>query len=310
MNSYSTPRFWSRANWEAYLFLAPWFVGFILFLAFPIGYSLFLSLCRWDLISPEPEFVGMANYIKIATGDPRFWHSLKVTFLYAMGSVPLCLALAMFLALLLNQRFRGMDVFRTVYYLPSVVSGVAVAVLWMGLLNPEFGIINKLLHPFYELMGLGPGDMPKWLFSQRWALRALIIMALWGVGPSCLVFLAGLQSIPHEFHEAAMIDGAGRFQRFLHVTLPFLTPMILFNLIIGIIGSLQVFTQGFIMTGGGPRDATLFYVLYIWQKAFVDFQAGYASALAWILFWVILALTMLVMYSSRMWVHYSAEENP
>lgn len=147
-------------------------------------------------------------------------------------------------------------------------------------------------------------------FRPAWALRALILMALWGVGPSCLVFLAGLQSIPHEFHEAAMIDGAGRFQRFLHVTLPFLTPMVLFNLIIGIIGSLQVFTQGFIMTGGGPRDATLFYVLYIWQKAFVDFQAGYASALAWILFWVILALTLLVMYSSRLWVHYSAEENP
>lgn len=167
MDSRSIPRFWSHSNWEAYLFLSPWFVGFILFLAFPIGYSFYLSLCRWDLIGPNPEFVGVANYVKIATGDPRFWHSFKVTFLYAIGSVPLCLALALFLALLLNQRFMGMDLFRTVYYLPSVVSGVAVAMLWMGLLNPEFGIVNKVLRPFYELAGLGPEAMPKWLFGQR-----------------------------------------------------------------------------------------------------------------------------------------------
>ncbi|GMV65250.1 MAG: sugar ABC transporter permease [Candidatus Omnitrophica bacterium] len=304
-----TCRFWSRENGEAYLFLSPWFTGFFLFLAFPIGYSLYLSLCRWDLISPSPLYVGFQNYHHMLTEDPRFWLSLKVTGLYALGSVPLCIIVALLLALLLNGKFRGIGLFRTIYYLPAVVSGVAVAVLWVGLLNPDFGMINQALRILFGWFNLPEESLPKWLFSQKWALPGLILMSLWGVGPGALVFLAGLQSIPQEPHEAAMIDGAGAGRRFLHITLPLLTPMILFNLIIGIIGSLQVFTQGYVMTGGGPRDATLFFVLYIWQKAFLDFQAGYASALAWVLFCVILVLTLAVLRSSRMWVHYGGEDN-
>lgn len=301
--------FWSWRNWEAYLFLSPWFIGFFLFLAFPISYSLYLSVCRWDLISPSPEFVGLRNYHHMLVDDPRFWLSMKVTGLYALGSVPLCIAFALALALLLNTKYRGMALFRTIYYLPAVVSGVAVAVLWVGLLNPEFGMINQVLRVIFEWFNLPEESLPGWLFSQKWALPGLILMSLWGVGPGALVFLAGLQSVPHEPHEAAMLDGAGVARRFFHITLPLLTPMILFNLIIGIIGSLQVFTQGYVMTGGGPRDATLFFVLYIWQKAFLDFQAGYASALAWVLFCVILVLTLIVLRSSRAWVHYGGEDN-
>ncbi|MCA9436651.1 MAG: sugar ABC transporter permease [Candidatus Omnitrophica bacterium] len=296
-----------QENLQGYLFLSPWLIGFLVFMAFPILFSLYLSFCRWDMISPTPEWIGGENYTQLFTEDPRFWQSMKVTSLYALGSVPLSLVLALILAVLLNAPFRGIGVFRTIFYLPAVVSGVAVTVLWMGLLNPEFGMVNQVLRTVFPYLGLPTDNMPGWLFSQRWALPGIVLMSLWNVGPPCLIFLAGLQSIPEGPHEAAMIDGANAFQRFYHVTLPFITPMILFNLIIGIIGSFQVFTQGYIMTGGGPRDATLFYVLYIWQKAFFDFRAGYASALAWILFILLLFLTLLVFWTSKKWVYYSGE---
>jgi len=304
----SSHRFhFSRTECEPYLFLAPWMIGFVLFLAFPIAFSLVLSVCRWDMISPAPDFAGIANYRRMVFHDPRFWHSLKVTTIYALGSVPLTLCFSLGVAVLLNARLRSIGIFRTIFYLPSVVSGVAVAVLWMGLLNPEFGLVNLGLGRVFGWLGVPEASLPKWLFSQRWALPSLILMSLWSIGPTVIIFLAGLQSVPTELIEAAEIDGAGPWQRFRSVTLPLLTPMVLFNLVIGIIGAFQVFTQGYVMTGGGPRDATLFFVLYIWQKAFLDFQAGYASALAWVLFAIILALTLVVLRSSRRWVHYGAE---
>ena len=214
--------------------------------------------------------------------------------------MPLGLALSLFLAGLLNTEVRGVRFFRTVYYLPSVMSGVAVALLWSWLFNPDFGLVNHLL----GLVGI---NGPTWLASETWALPALIIMSLWGAGQSMLIFLAGLQGIPQQLYEAAEIDGAGGWSRFTHVTLPMLSPVILFNLIMGIIGSFQVFTQGYVMTNGGPNNATLFYVLNLYNQAFRNLRMGYASALAWILFFIILGMTLLVIRQSRERVYYEGE---
>lgn len=291
---------------EGYLFVAPWLIGFGVFMAFPIGYSLWLSLCRWELITPEVRFVGLDNFRRMLTQDPRFWVSLRVTALYALGSVPLTMAGGYLLALLLNQPVWGVRVFRTLFYLPAVLSGVAVAILWVALFNPESGLINQVLGRALAPLGVAPSQLPGWLSSRAWALPALILMSLWGVGGSMVIYLAALQGIPRELYESAMIDGAGAWGRLRHVTLPMTTPVIFFTLIMSIIGSFQVFTQGYVMTGGGPQDATLFYVLYLWQRAFQDFQVGYACALAWVLFVAILALTLLCFRTARHWVHYEA----
>lgn len=307
MMSSSKARLFSLTKWEPYLFLSPWLIGFVAFMAFPICYSLWLSFCEWDMMSPKAEFVGVANYVRMFADDPHFLNSLRVTTYYALGSVPLGLAGSLALAMLLNRLPFGTRFFRTAFFLPAVVSGVAVAVLWMGLFNPEFGFINYVLSRLFGLVGIPLEYLPKWLLSARWALPAIIIMSLWGIGPGAIIFLAGLQSVPNELHEAARIDGANGWQRFRNITVPLLTPMILFNLIMGLIGSFQVFTQGYIMTNGGPREATLFLVLYIWQRAFGDFQAGYASAMAWVLFLIILLLTLVVLRSSKRWVHYGGE---
>lgn len=273
---------------------------------FPILWSLALSFCRWDIVSPDINFVGLRNYQRMFT-DEFFWKSLQVTFLYALGSVPLGLAVSLALALLLNRPGALTRVFRTIFYLPAIVSGVSVALLWVGLLNPEFGLINQVLTPFYRLLGIPLTSLPRWIYSERLALLSIILMSLWSVGPGAIIFLAGLQSVPQTLYEAARVDGANAFRRFLCITVPMLTPVILFNLVMGIIGSLQVFSQGYVMTGGGPRQATLFLVLYLWQRAFQDFQVGYASAMAWVLFTIILLVTLGVLGSSRRWVYYGSE---
>ncbi len=229
--------------------------------------------------------------------DPLILQSLKVTGIWVFGGLPLRLLVAFFFAMLLNQHLPGSGIFRTIYYLPSVVSGVAVALVWMWLLQPQFGILNYFLH----LIGL-PG--PRWLASPTWALPGFIVMSLWSTGATMVIFLAGLQGIPLELYEAAEIDGAGRLRQFLSVTVPLMTPVILFNLVIGIINSFQVFTQAFVMTNGGPANATLFYMLYLYRVAFQYSQMGYASAMAWVLFLIILALTLLVFRSSGRWVYY------
>ncbi|NMB11476.1 MAG: sugar ABC transporter permease [Firmicutes bacterium] len=284
---------------EFYLFISPWIIGFLLFLGGPIVASAVLSFTDWNLLNP-PSWVGVDNYLTIFTDDDMFWQSLKVTAIYTGASVPLGLMLSLLLALLLNTEVRGVRLFRTIYYLPSVMSGVAVALLWSWLFNPDFGLVNHLL----GLFGI-PG--PTWLASETWALPAMIIMSLWGAGQSMLIFLAGLQGIPQQLYEAAEIDGASGWSRFVHVTLPMLSPVILFNLIMGIIGSFQVFTQGYIMTNGGPNNATLFYVLNLYNQAFRNLRMGYASALAWILFFIILGLTLLVIRESRERVYYEGE---
>ncbi len=285
--------YWRR-TWEGYLFISPWIIGFSVFTAGALLGSFSISLMRWDIVG-DPYFLGPANYTKML-GDQFFWKSLRVTFYYLLN-VPMNLVLGLLVALLLNQKIRGLGFFRTVFYLPSVTAGVAVSLLWLWIFNPRFGVINVLL----DLVGIkGPG----WLGSETWALPALIIMSVWGVGGSMLIYLAALQGIPTALYEAATIDGANQWSKFIHITIPMISPVLLLNLIMGIIGSFQVFTQAFVMTNGGPNYATLFYVLYLYQHAFQWFNMGYASALAWVLFVIIMLCTFLILKMSRDWVYY------
>jgi multiple sugar transport system permease protein len=290
---------------SGYAFIAPWLIGFLLFTAGPMVASLLISLHSWSLLSP-PTWMGLENYRRILTDDPLFPASLWNTAYYAAFSVPLGVGLALLLAVLLNSRLRGMGVFRTVIFLPSITNIVAVSVLWLWIFNPELGLLNALL----RVVGI---TGPLWLQSEAWAKPALILMSLWSVGGSTIIFLAALQGIPPELGEAAALDGAGAVRRFIHVTLPMISPAIFFSLTITLIGSFQVFAQAFVMTGaaqpgneGGPNNATLFLVLYLYKKAFLEFRMGYASALAWVLFFVILAFTIAQGRLSRRWVYYEA----
>lgn len=283
----------------AYLLISPWIVGFIVFTLGPMVASLIFSFTDYSIIKPA-KFVGLQNYATMLFNDYRFWHSLKVTLTFAVFAIPLGLVFGLLLALLLNTKVPGIAVWRTVYYTPSVVSGVAVAILWAYLFNPQYGVFNWLL----SLVGIkGPG----WLSSPQWALPALIIMSLWGVGGGMIIYLAGLQGIPTALYEAAEVDGANSIQKFFNITLPMITPVLFYNLIIGIIGTFQYFTNAYVMTAGGPVEATLFYNLNLYNNAFRYQAMGYASALAWALFVIVLVLTMLVFRSSSMWVYYEGE---
>jgi multiple sugar transport system permease protein len=279
-----------------YLCISPWIIGFFLFYLGPILSSFYFSLTEWDLLTP-PQFIGLENYQRIFTNDPLALKSFKVTLVYTLAYVPLDLGFGLLLATLLNRKLRGIGVFRTIYYLPSVLSGVAYVVMWMWMFNPQHGLINTTLH-FFGIQG------PRWLLDPKWALPSLIVMSLWGVGRSMVIFLAGLQDISPELYEAADIDGANRWAKFWSITLPLLTPSILFNLIFGIILTFQSFTNAFVATNGGPLDSTLFYVLYLYRKAFEHLQMGYASALAWLLFLIVLACTLLIFLTSGKWVFY------
>ena len=287
-----------EAMW-AYLLISPWLLGFVWLTAGPMIASAVLSFTEYDVINP-PRFVGLGNWIYMFTADPLFWHSLKVTLTYAIVAIPLGLVLGLALALLLNTKIPAIAVWRTIYYMPSVVSGVAVAVLWSYIFNPRFGILNWLL----SIVGIkGPG----WLGSTQWALPALIIMSLWSVGGGMIIYLAGLQSIPTTLYEAATIDGAGSWQRFWRITLPLITPIIFYNLVIGIIGTFQYFVNAYVMTNGGPANATLFYNLYLYRNTFRWSRLGFGSAMAWFLLFTVLIMTLLVFKSSAMWVYYEGE---
>jgi len=282
-----------------YLCIAPWLLGFLFFYLGPMAASFGFSLTRWDLLT-APEFIGIDNYVRMFTEDPLFWKSLQITTIYTFSYVALDLILALVLALLLNQRIRGIGVFRTVYYLPSVLAGVAYVVMWMWMFNPQAGLINTLLS-YVGIQG------PRWLQSPQWALPALIIMGLWSVGRSMVIYLAGLQDIPAVLYEAAKIDGASRWQEFWKITLPLLTPAVLFNLVFGIIMTFQSFTNVYVATNGGPLNSTLFYVVYLYRKAFEHLSMGYASAMAWILLLIILACTLIIFRTSGRWVFYRGE---
>lgn len=289
-----------RRNLEGWLFASPWIVGFILWTLGPMLASLLIAFTEWDLIT-TPRWVGAAN-IRSMIDDPLVGQALKVTTLYAITSVPLHIVFGLTLALLLNQRIVGLRFYRTAFYLPSVLSGVAVALLWRWLFSKEFGLVNALL---YQLFGL---EGPSWLGDARWVLPSLVLMSLWGVGSGAIIYLAGLQGIPTDLYEAAEVDGAQEWARFLNITLPMMTPVLFFELVTGIIAALQVFTQAYIMTSGGPNNASLFFLLYLYQNAFQYFRMGYGSALAWVLFLYILALTLLTYRSSQFWVFYEGEE--
>ena len=288
--------FWRR-NIEGYLFISPWIIGFVVFTAGALLGSFSISLTKWNIVSPA-EFIGLQNY-QTMVEDRFFWQSIKVT-LYYLLNVPLNLVLGLLLALLLNQKVKGLSVFRTIFFLPSVTSGVAVSLLWMWIFNPRFGIINVLLKKI-GIIG------PLWLGSEAWAIPALIIMSIWGVGGGMLIYLGALQGIPTAFYEAATLDGAGAWKKFLHITVPMITPVLLLNLVMGVIVSFQVFTQAYVMTDGGPNYATLFYVLYLYQQAFVWFNMGYASALSWVLFLIILVFTVIILKTSSSWVYYESD---
>jgi multiple sugar transport system permease protein len=283
----------------AYLLIGPWILGFIVFTLGPMLASLIFSFSNYSIVS-SPKLIGLANFIEIFFGDYRFWLSLRVTLTYAIFAIPMGLIIGLLLALLLNTKVPGISIWRTLFYTPSVVSGVAVAILWLYLFNPQYGLINWML----GLIGIkGPG----WLASPDWALWALIIMSLWGVGGGMIIYLAGLQGIPTQLYEAAEVDGASKIRQFFSITLPLITPVLFYNLVIGIISTFQIFTSVYVMTDGGPVERTLFYNLYLYNNAFRYQRMGYASALAWILFVIVLVLTLLVFRSSAMWVYYEGE---
>ena len=284
---------------DGWLFLLPWLIGFVIFTAGPMIISAVLSFMEWEILTP-PKWVGLANFAALLR-DPLFGLALWNTVYYTALGVPAYLATSLALALLLNLNLRGTPIYRTIYFLPSLTPAVANALLWMWIFNPDFGLANVFLNS----IGL-PGQ--KWLFDPQLAKLCFILMGMWGAGQQMVIFLAGLQGIPQELLEAASIDGASHWRRFWSVTIPLLSPTIFFNLVIGIIGSFQVFTVAFVATRGGPQNATLFYVLYLYRNAFEYFKMGYASALAWMLFLIILAFTLVQFRLAKRFVYYEAEE--
>ena len=288
----------SRPVLTGLLFISPWLLGFLIFTVFPVIASLYLSFTDYRVLSP-PRWVGLANYKSLLGDTDYFWPSLANTaFLFL--ELPLSLVLGLALALLLNQKLRGIMLYRTFLFVPSIVPVVASAMLWLWVLNPEHGLLNAGLRAAHL-----PG--PPWLASPLWAKPAMILMDLWGVGGGMVIYLAALQAVPAALYEAAALDGANFRQRTWHITLPSISPVIFFNLIMGVIGTFQYFTQTFVMTQGGPDNSTLFYALYLYQNAFQYFRMGTACAMAWILFIITLAATALVFKSSARWVYYEGE---
>lgn len=288
-----------REGLDGWLFILPWFLGFIIFTAGPMVASALISFMNWEILTP-PKWVGVANYRQMVA-DSIFWLALYNTAYYTLLGVPLYLLASLLMALLLNLPLRGIPVYRTLFFLPSLTPAVANALLWVWIFSPDFGLANY----FLRSVGLPP---QKWLFDVNLAKPSLILMGLWGIGSQMVIFLAGLQGIPQALYEAASIDGANSWRRFWSITLPMLSPTIFFNLVIGIIGSFQVFTTAYIATQGGPQNATLFYVLYLWRNGFDYFKMGYASALAWVLLVIVLLLTLLQFRLARRLVYYEVEE--
>jgi multiple sugar transport system permease protein len=281
---------------DFYLFTSPWTIGFLLFVLGPMVTSVLISFTRWDIISP-PDWVGLANYKDMFSNDPLFWKSLKVTAVFTFGLVPLQLVLSLLVAVLLNQKVRGLPWFRTIFYLPTVLPIVASSMLWLWILNP-----SGLLNFFIGFIGISPQN---WLISESLALPSIMLMSLWGsFGVSMIIFLAGLQGVPISLYESAEIDGAGAWRKFWNITLPMISPVIFFNFVMGVIGTFQVFTQGYLLTDGRPNNSTLFYVLYLYRNAFEFLNMGYASAMAWVLFIIIMGATLLILRTSSLWVYY------
>ncbi len=282
----------------AYLFLLPWLLGLLIFTGGPILASLAISLTNWNLLNP-PQWVGLDNYREMA-GDWNFWQSVKVTLRYVVMSVPLYLVAGLGLALLLNLKLRGIGIFRTLLFLPSILPAVATAVLFVTLLNPDLGVVN------WVLRGLGVDDPPRWFLSPTWAVPSVVLVGLWGIGGGAIIYLAGLQNINPTLYEAAAIDGAGPFRRFWDVTIPMLTPTLFFVLITSLIGAFQVFDTAFVLGGsrGGTSESLLFYLLNLWNEAFRNGRLGYGSALGWVLI-IVASIAILILFrTADRWVYY------
>jgi len=285
----------------AYLLISPWIIGFLWFILGPMLTSLGLSFTETDMFTIK--FVGLRNYVQLLSTDVTlslFWKSLYNTAYYVFFSIPLTMSVGFGVAVLLNQHIVGQSVYRVIYYLPAVLPSIAVSLLWLWLFHPEYGLLNW----FLSLVSL-PG--PRWLFDPRTAKLALVLMSVWGAGSNMLVFLAGLQGIPTQLYEAATIDGAGSWRRFVSITLPMVSPTIFFVLVTNIIGSFQIFTNVFVMTNGGPANSTLMYVLYLYNLAFRQYRMGFSAALAWVFFLIMILLTALIFRSSSVWVYYETE---
>lgn len=285
------------------LFIAPWLIGFLIFTLYPILASIYYSFTSYDVISP-PQWVGIDNYRTLLTADPLLWQAVGNTLYYAVIAVPLNLAIAVGVALLLNLNVRGQSVFRTIFFLPTIVPDVAAGMLWAWLLNPQFGAVNALLKAA-GLPALG------WLSDPTWAKPSLILINAWTFGTSMVIFLAAVQDIPQHLYESAELDGANAWRRTWHITLPMLSPTIFFNLVLGIIGAFQYFTTAFVVSGGqgGPAGSTTFYSLLLFRNAFSYFKMGYASAMAWLLFVVVMLVTLVLFRTSSRWVYYEGGQS-
>jgi multiple sugar transport system permease protein len=281
-------------NVVAYLFLLPWIIGVVVFLLIPLVMSLYAAFTRWVIIDPPPRWIGLENFRYMVTKDTYFLFSLGQTFKYMILSLPLNIVLGVALALLLNQKLRGMNFFRTVFYIPAVVTGVGVTILWLSLLDPKLGAINTVLRQ------MGVAHPPNWITSPTWAVPSLVMMSVWGVGGSAIIYLAGLQNVPEHLYEAAEIDGARRWDKFWKITIPLLSPTLFFMLITGLIGAFQVFQQAYILGGGTKFWAAKymrFYVLHLYISAFQEGRMGYGSALAWVLV-VIAAVAVIIAFNA------------
>jgi multiple sugar transport system permease protein len=288
----------TRDTLKGWAFISPWVIGFLAFALLPISMSLYYSLCDYSLFQP-PIFRGLENYRRLMH-DAVFWKALTNTAYYAVMALPLGLMMSLSAALMLNVKTRGQSVYRTIIFLPSLVPAVASAMLWLWLFNGQLGLINLVLRH------LGIANPPEWLSDVNWAMPALVLMSLWGVGNTVVIYLAGLQDVPKELYEAAELDGASFARRLWHVTLPCISPVIFFNLVMAIIGTLQVFGAPYIMTGGGPARSTYFFTMYLYDNAFSYLKMGYASAMAWVQLVLVILLTAIAAWSSKHWVHQSA----
>ena len=289
-------KYFRRKTLIGYLFAAPWLVGMSLFVLGPIIATLFLSFTAYDMINP-PRWIGLVNYKILFSLDPSFWKALGNTFYYMFGSVFLKVFIGLLFAILLSNALRGMRIFRTIYFLPVVLPSIPVMFLWMMMFNPKSGLINQILG-FVGIKG------PLWLNSPTWSKPAMILMSLWGIGGIIVIFLAGLQDIPEYLYEAAELDGANRIQKFWRITIPMLMPVIFFNIVTGLIGASQVFAESYIMTSGGPLESTTFVNLKIYLLAFKDVKMGYASAMAWVMFMILVPMTILLFKIAKKWMSY------
>ncbi len=287
-----------QTRW-GWILIMPLTLGLSIWVVFPMGLSLVTSLTHWDMISP-PTFVGLQNYIRLFSGDELFLRSVKVTLYYTVLSVPLQLATAFFVSMLLNSDVKGLGIFRTIYYLPSLIPIVVTSIMWLWLYNEQYGLLNAMFS------GLGLGKVG-WISNPKLVIPSLVAMSIWGVGNVVVIFLAGLQGIPLSLIEAVKIDGGNAYHAFRHVTLPLMSPVILYNMIVSIIKSLQLFTEPYIMTGGGPVNSSLSFVLNIYNNAFKYSKMGEANALAWMLFLLTLILSVVIFKTSAKWTFYGGD---